>query len=132
MGKFGRLFLNLIILAIMLPIIYYFTESYTAPVGHVSTGGTTYTTGGLFVSPTIMMPAILDENGVVVVAAHTHPNPYTIAPSSYVVGAETIQIIGGVNAETLALVGAIPWALPLFVLVYAIVDFVKPEQPKGM
>jgi len=111
MGKFGRLMLNLIILGITLPIIYYFVESYTAPVGHVSTQtpAVTYTTGGLFVSPTIM------KDGVPVA------NPYTAAP--------TATTIGGVTTETVALIGAIPWALPFFVLVYAIVDFVRPEQP---
>jgi hypothetical protein len=113
MGKFGRLFLKLIILGVMIPMIYYFVESYTAPVGHVSTDGvTTYTTGGLFVAEHIW------QNGAWV------DNPYTVAP--------TATTIGGVSTQTLALIGAIPWALPLFVLVYAIVDFVKPEKPEGM
>jgi hypothetical protein len=114
MGKFGRLMLNLIILGITLPIIFYFVESYTAPIGHVSTQtpAVTYTTGGLFVSPTII------KDGVPV------PNPYTVAP--------TATTIGGVKTETVALIGAIPWLLPLFVLIWTIVDFVKPEKPEGM
>ena len=97
MGKFGRLFLNLLILAVMLPMLYYFTEYFTAPVGHTSTSGTVYAAGGILTKQ---------------------------------IGVGTAGL--ALDANTVALVAAIPWLLPLFVLIYTIVDFVKPEKPEGM
>jgi hypothetical protein len=112
MGKYGRLGFNLLLLAITLPLVYYFTESFTAPVGHVSTSGTTYTTGGLFVAEHVL------QNGVWV------DNPYTLPP--------TANTIGGINSQTLAGIGAIPWLLPLFILIWTIIDLTRPEKPEGM
>ncbi len=97
MGKFGRLFTNLIILGVMLPMLFYFTEYFTAPVGHTSTSGTVYAAGGI----------LTQQIGV---------------------GTTGLKL----DVNTVALVAAIPWLLPLFVLIWAIVDFVRPEQPKEM
>lgn len=36
--------------------------------------------------------------------------------------------IPDVDNSTLALITAIPWVLPLFILIWAIIDLVRPEQ----
>lgn len=36
----------------------------------------------------------------------------------------------GVPDDQLAIVGAVPWAIPLAIFVWLIIDFAKPEEPK--
>ena len=85
MGKWGRIFFELVIAAVMFPLLKGTYDLFTAP-------GT-----GILV--------IMDTNG---------------------------DGIPDVDANTLALIAAIPWALPLFVLIWAIVDIARPGDRSTM
>jgi hypothetical protein len=61
----------------------------------------------------------------------THPRTAGVGTGGILVEMVGVGTAGlALTDQTLALVGAIPWALPLFVLIWTIIDIARPEQPK--
>jgi hypothetical protein len=62
----------------------------------------------------------------------THPRTGGVGTGGILVEMVGVGTTGlALTDQTLALVGIIPWALPLFILIWTIIDLVRPEQNRN-
>ena len=62
----------------------------------------------------------------------THPRTGGVGTGGILVEMVGVGTPGlALDDNTLALVGIVPWALPLFILIWTIVDLTRPEKPAG-
>ena len=63
----------------------------------------------------------------------THPRTGGVGTGGILVEMVGVGTTGlALTDQTLALVGAIPWALPVFILIWTIIDLARPEAPPRM
>jgi len=62
----------------------------------------------------------------------THPRTGGVGTGGILVEMVGVGTPGlALDDNTLALVGVIPWALPVFILIWTIVDLTRPDKPGG-
>ena len=62
----------------------------------------------------------------------THPRTGGVGTGGILVEMVGVGTPGlALDDNTLALVSVIPWALPVFILIWTIVDLTRPEKPGG-
>lgn len=62
----------------------------------------------------------------------THPRTGGVGTGGILVEMVGVGTTGlALTDETLALVGIIPWALPVFILIWTIIDLTRPDKPEG-
>jgi hypothetical protein len=62
----------------------------------------------------------------------THPRTGGVGTGGILVEMVGVGTTGlALTDETLALVGIIPWALPLFILIWTVIDLTRPDKPAG-